>query len=131
MTKSMLQLPKTVTLLGVDVPVVPAELEPDAQGEPTWGDSYVEPTYDAGRIRIHTGQSQLSAEQTLFHECAHIVLGMSGWAAKLGEGDEEALVTVLEHVWRGLRAAGLAGSSERGVGKGSRPRSRGRRKTLS
>lgn len=127
MAKTVLQLPKTVRVLGLDVPVIVTELDPSDDGDQVWGDSYVDPTFTSGRIRIHQGQSQLSAEQTLFHEITHVVLGMTGWAAKLGDADEEALVSVLEHVWRGVQAAGLAGS-ERGSGKGSRPRSRGRRK---
>ncbi len=98
----MVNLPKSVMILGHKIPVVVKDLGSGLHGQSFWQD-----IDDKGPlIEINSRiQDQAQADRTLFHEMTHIVLGITGWAAKLSKEDsddseEEGIVVALEELWR-------------------------------
>jgi hypothetical protein len=54
---------------------------------------------DKNLIRIHQAQDLETARCTLFHECIHAALAISGHNEMLTESQEEAIVRLLEHTF--------------------------------
>lgn len=85
----MLQGRKTVTVLGQ---VYDIEYTDGLDA----GD-YGETCSRSKKIRVNSRMPAKEQESTLFHELCHAVLGASGVSHTLTEGQEEAIVTALEH----------------------------------
>ena len=54
---------------------------------------------DKNLIRIHQAVPVESAKDTLFHECVHAALAISGHNEMFSEQQEEALVRMIEHAF--------------------------------
>lgn len=82
-------LPKSVSILGRTIKVTVTNLKG------LHGDFSI----DKSLIRIHQAVPAASAKDTLFHECLHAALAISGHNELMSEGQEEGLVRMLEHAF--------------------------------
>ncbi len=80
-------LPESVNIFGRDIKVKITNLKG------THGDFDA----DLGEIRIHQNSTKENANNTLFHECIHAALYISGQKELLSADQEEALVRAIEH----------------------------------
>lgn len=91
--KQLLQseLPSSVSILGRELKVTVTNLKG------LHGDF----SLDKSLIRIHQSVPVESAKDTLFHEMIHAALAISGHNEMLTEGQEEAIVRMMEHAFSG------------------------------
>lgn len=92
----MVNLPKSVMVLGYRVPVVVKDLGGSTDGQSHW-QARKDPR---PRIEISAALvDQAYADRVLFHEMTHLVFMITGWSSKLGK-HEEGLVCALEELHR-------------------------------
>jgi len=82
-------LPKFVYVFGKKIPVIITSLK----------DLHGDFNLETNEIRISKDYDLESAKSTLFHECLHAALAISGQNELLNEKREEALVRMLEHAF--------------------------------
>jgi Zn-dependent peptidase ImmA (M78 family) len=107
----VLRLPTSVVVLGFTVPITYKDMEAEC-----WGESF---GWHTDRPYIHLSnqlkdQPSWFIEQTLAHEVAHVVMGLTGLGEALDPKFEEQVARCTEHVWAAMKGISVKGKAAPG-----------------